>query len=117
MKVLVVDDNPINRLLPVVWLRRSGCEAEECVDGYGALERLNEAVFDAVLLDVSMPGLSGIDVCRRLREAPATAGLRIVAYTAHATPATIEDIKAAGFDDVLIKPITLEQLLRALSLH
>ncbi|MHB1375125.1 MAG: response regulator [Thauera sp.] len=117
MKILVVDDNPINRLLPVAWLNRNGCTAEECADGREALARMHEGRFDAVLLDLSMPGMSGMEVCSQLRQLPGGAALRVVAYTAHAMPEAIEGFKAAGFDDVLIKPITREKLMRALALE
>lgn len=116
MRVLIVDDNPINRLLPLAWLNRHGCLAEECADGEAALQRLGEGGFDAVLLDLSMPGMSGQEVCRRLRASPIGATLRIIAYTAHAVPGSVEGFKAAGFDDVLLKPITSDQLIRALEL-
>ena len=114
MRVLIVDDNALNRLLPTAWLSRLGCETVECVDGHDALETLKNERFDAVLLDLSMPGLSGMEVCRRLRALPENAQLRIIAYTAHGSPGEIDSYKAAGFDDVLIKPITREQLLKAL---
>lgn len=116
MRVLIVDDNPVNRLLPLAWLDRYGCAAEECADGQSVLERLSGGGFDAVLLDLSMPGMSGQEVCRRLRASPIGATLRIVAYTAHAVPGDVEGFKADGFDDVLLKPITSDQLLRALAL-
>jgi len=117
MKILVVDDNPINRLLPVAWLTRNGCLAEECADGHSALERIRLGGFDAVLLDLSMPGMSGVEVCNQLRSLPGSQALRLIAYTAHAMPEAIEGFKAAGFDDVLIKPITREKLMRALGLE
>ncbi len=116
MRVLIVDDNPINRLLPLAWLNRHGCAAEECADGQSALERLREGGFDAVLLDLSMPGMSGMEVCSRLRASPGGKALRIVAYTAHAMPDAVAGFKEAGFDEVLLKPITSDQLLRALEL-
>jgi CheY-like chemotaxis protein len=117
MKVLVVDDNPINRLLPVTWLNRNGCTAEESTDGRDALERIREGSFDVVLLDLSMPGMSGMEVCSTLRALPGGSALRLIAYTAHAMPEAVEGFKAAGFDDVLIKPITREKLMRALALE
>lgn len=114
MRVLIVDDNALNRLLPTAWLSRIGCETAECVDGHDALEVLENERFDVVLLDLSMPGLSGMEVCRRLRALPERAQPRVIAYTAHASPDQIDTFRAAGFDDVLIKPITRDQLLQAL---
>ncbi|MCK6408108.1 response regulator [Thauera sp.] len=117
MKVLVVDDNPINRLLPIAWLKRSGCEAVESAGGMDALDKVAGGDFDAMLLDLSMPGLSGTEICRLVRATTAGGALRIVAYTAHAVPDAVEGFMAAGFDGVLIKPITKDALFAALALQ
>lgn len=114
MKVLVVDDNPINRLLPIAWLKRLGCETEESAGGADALAKLAAGGVDVVLLDLSMPELSGTEICRRARAMPGGAAIRIIAYTAHAAPEGFEAFRSAGFDDVLIKPITRDALLAAL---
>ena len=114
MKVLIVDDQEINRVLPRTHLERLGVSVVEADDGHAALARLAAEPFDVVLLDISMPGLSGIDVCRRVRADPALRGL--IAYTAHAFQQTTDEIMAAGFDDLLLKPIRRDSLLRALGL-
>lgn len=116
MNVLIVDDQEINRILPRTHLQRRGVGTAEAEDGTAALQRLEAERFDAVLLDISMPGLSGLEVCRRIRSDPALAGLRLIAYTAHAFESTTEEIMSAGFDDLLVKPIRRETLLRALGL-
>ena len=113
MKVLVVDDNPVNRLLPLAWLGREGCEAVESANGQDALERAGRSRFDVVLLDLSMPGMSGREVCRALRALPDGGRLRIIAYTAHAMPEGRDGFKTEGFDDVLVKPVSRAALLRA----
>ena len=76
MRVLIVDDQEINRILPRTHLERIGVLAVEADDGHAALARLAAEPFDVVLLDISMPGLSGIDVCLRVRADPALRGLR-----------------------------------------
>ena len=116
MKVLVVDDQKVNRTLPCVLLRQDGCEVVEADSGEAALIAMQGVSMDAILLDIGMPGISGTEVCRRLRSDPACAGLFIVAYTAHALPEQRVEILAAGFDDVLIKPINRQRLLEALRL-
>jgi CheY-like chemotaxis protein len=116
MKVLVVDDQKVNRTLPRVLLQQVGCEVFETDSGEAALAFLKGQTVDVILLDVSMPGISGTDVCRQLRQDPACAGLLIVAYTAHALPSERADILAAGFNELLIKPINRQRLLTALSL-
>ena len=116
MKVLIVDDQKINRTLPSVLLRQLGCEVIEADSGEAALAALRGRSMDAILLDISMPGISGTEVCQRLRGDPALAGLYIVAYTAHALPEQRVEMLAAGFDEVLIKPINRQRLLEALRL-
>lgn len=115
MKVMIVDDQEINRLLPKAILTRMGAEVREAGDGRRALAMLNDENVDAVLLDISMPGMSGTDVCRTLRADPRFAGLRIVAYTAHAFQSQCDEIMAAGFDQILVKPIQKDALLAALA--
>ena len=111
MKVLIVDDNPINRLLPIAWLKRLGCETEESAGGTDALAKLATGGFDVVLLDLSMPEMSGTEICRRTRAMPGGGRIRIIAYTAHAAPEAFESFRSAGFDDVLVKPVTRDALL------
>ena len=65
---------------------------------------------DLVLLDISMPDMSGEEVCKRLRADPAYAALKIIAYTAHAGPHDVERFLANGFDAALIKPISSQRL-------
>lgn len=113
-RALVVDDNAVNRKLAVALLKRRGWYTEEAEDGLVALSKLSEGVFDSVLLDISMPALDGEEVCRRIRASEQWRGLRVVAYTAHALESEKNRIMQAGFDDILIKPITAQQLTRAL---
>lgn len=116
MHVLIVDDNPVNRLLPSAILRKEGCSVAEAASGEEALDYLSRTRPDCVLLDISMPGLSGEQVCERIRQDANLAGLRVIAYTAHAMPEEKHRIMGAGFDDLLIKPISRAGLLAALGL-
>lgn len=112
--VLVVDDNAVNRKLAVALLKRRGMHAEEAEGGAVALEMLKDEKFDSVLLDISMPVMDGEQVCRIIRHTPSMANLRVVAYTAHALESERQRIMAAGFDDLLVKPISAHDLLRVL---
>ncbi len=83
--------------------RRSGWRGAvmrfvECGDGLQALEAIAHERFDAVLLDICMSGVSGLDVCRRLRASEGPDCPRIVAYTAHAVPEMLDEMHEAGFD-------------------
>lgn len=114
-KVLVVDDNAINRRLAVAFLNRLGLQAQEAADGPMALERLAAGAFDIVLLDISMPGMSGEEVLAVLRADSRFSGLPVIAYTAHALPDEKQRLLNAGFDELLIKPITFKAVEDALA--
>jgi CheY-like chemotaxis protein len=107
---LVVDDNPTNRLLASTLLRKLGWTVSEAASGEGALQQAAAQAFRLVLLDISMPGLSGEETCQRLRACQSTPPLHILAYTAHAFREDIDRLLAAGFDAVLVKPISRQRL-------
>jgi len=114
-RILIVDDNLLNRKLATAMLSRSGWETADAENGTQALKMLEgNHGFLAVLLDISMPGINGDEVCRLLRADENTAGLPVVAYTAHAMDEDRERILAAGFDAIVIKPTSLETLLGCL---
>jgi len=69
-----------------------------------------------LLLDISLPRISGLDVCREVRRQPLGQAMRIIAYTAHAMPQEIQEFKEAGFDGVLVKPIRRQDLIEALAI-
>ncbi len=117
MKVLIVDDQPINGRLARLMLDKAGVANEVVTSGEEALRMVEQGGdFSHVLLDISMPGMNGRDVCQVLRAWPAGQQMHIVAYTAHAFAEEKSKIMAAGFDDLLIKPIRREGLLKALRL-
>jgi adenylate cyclase len=109
--VLVVDDTPVNLKLLADLLIAKGYEVVTATSGAEALARIEAAAVDLVLLDVMMPGMSGYEVCRKIRDNPATAMLPVVMVTA-LDPAQ-ERVKGieAGADDFLAKPIHQAELL------
>jgi CheY-like chemotaxis protein len=107
---LVVDDNAINRNLVMHMMRRIGWDTVAVDSGERALEVLKEARFELVLLDLRMPTMSGEETCRRIREDLGLRQLRIVAYTAHGMPEERARMLASGFDDLLIKPISFDDV-------
>ena len=113
VQALVVDDDPINRMLASKMLKKLGWTVAEAVDGRDALTYLSGQLAGVVLLDISMPGLSGDEVCRIIRETyPRT--MRVIAYTAHGMPEERKKFMESGFDALLIKPITRQSLMQAL---
>ncbi len=116
MKVLIVDDQKVNRTLPSALLRQAGCDVFELETGEEVLPFLNLHQVDAILLDISMPGISGTAVCRLLRRESRFDGVHVVAYTAHALLSERDEILAAGFNEMLLKPINRQRLYAALGL-
>jgi adenylate cyclase len=109
-RVLVVDDTPHNVKLLADLLGAKGYAVSTAASGEQALQAIASGAPDIVLLDVMMPGLSGYDVCRRIRENPSTALLPVVLVTA--LDAQQERVKGieAGADDFLSKPINQPEL-------
>ena len=108
--ILVVDDLPENvRLLQAV-LEPRGYTVVTAMSGAEALEQVASQPIDMVLLDVSMPGMDGFEVCRRLRAEPATSFLPIVMVTASGSEEKVAGIKA-GADDFIPKPFDQDELL------
>jgi class 3 adenylate cyclase/CheY-like chemotaxis protein len=110
-RLLVVDDTPANLKLLADLLGAKGYGVVTAAAGPEALEKVEKERPDLVLLDVMMPGMSGYEVCRKIRESPATAMLPVVMVTA-LDPAQ-ERVKGieAGADDFLMKPINQQELL------
>lgn len=108
-RALVVDDNPTNRLLAKAMLGKLGWASDEADNGEQALAMADANAYALILLDISMPGLSGEDTCARLRQKH-PAALRIIAYTAHAFPEERARFLAAGFDDILVKPVNRQRI-------
>lgn len=115
MIVLIVDDNPVNRRLPEILLTQLGHTCLQAGGGAEALVLLQRRPIDCVLLDISMPDMTGEAVCAQVRADAALAARWLVAYTAHALPDETARFMAAGFDDVLVKPISRDSLARAMA--
>lgn len=118
LMVLVVDDNLVSRLLPSFILRPFGGQVQvvECEAGADALRLLETHHVTHVLLDISMPELDGIQVAKAIRSMPTSSNFRLIAYTADALVANEAELKSVGFDDVLLKPLKSEALLKILGI-
>lgn len=111
MKILLVEDNDMNRDMLSRRLERRGYDVELAVDGLEALNRVGSAAPDLILLDMSLPLLDGWEVAQRVRADPSTASIPIIALTAHAMAGDRERALQAGCDDYDTKPIDLPRLL------
>ena len=108
--VLIVDDDADHRELLTLALRRIGHRVVTAADAAEAHRALRGGGFDAVLLDVRMPGGSGIELCRWLRADPATAGVPIMLVSADVNAERILAGMDAGADDYLTKPYRRAEL-------
>ncbi len=113
VKVLLVEDNPINALLAKALLTREGCDVEHAVSGADALAAVKTEAFDLIVMDMRMPGMSGEDAARGMRAAGVTAP--IVALTANAFEDDRHACLAAGMNDFLVKPLSPDALRAALT--
>jgi two-component system cell cycle response regulator DivK len=103
-RIAVVEDNPDNRLL-VCALLEDLYELAEYETGDEALPQLRVSPPDLVLLDISLPGMDGMEVLEHIRADSTLRELPVIALTAHASQADKEKFMAAGFDDYMSKPI------------
>ncbi|MEJ2693272.1 MAG: response regulator, partial [Candidatus Thiodiazotropha sp.] len=95
-------------------LSKVGIQFTEACSGYEALQQTRSGLFDLVLMDIQMPDISGTEVAKRLREELASVPV-LIAATAHAFPEQREAIFEAGFSDLLVKPIGMDDLRRVLT--
>ncbi|GIF21492.1 hypothetical protein Ate02nite_42220 [Paractinoplanes tereljensis] len=109
--VLVADDDADIRDLVAFKLEQAGFDVIAVEDGQTALEQARSRQPTLAVLDVSMPGLSGIDVCRMLRADPATAGILIIMLTARVQEQDVEGGFSAGADDYVTKPFSPRELV------
>jgi len=115
VRVLVVEDDPINRRVVEVMLRRLGLDVDLVEGGLEAVERVRTEEYAAVLMDIQMPGLDGLEATRRIRRARGDRPLPIIALTANVRAADREACLAAGMDEFLAKPVRQEQLQACLA--
>ena len=111
-RILLAEDNETNRLVASLHLSHWGVQVDEAEDGLVAWNRLDTTTYDAVLMDIQMPGLSGVEVTRRLRQHPDPhrAATPVLALTANAFASDNEKYLAAGLNDYLAKPFDEETL-------
>ncbi|HEX8080001.1 MAG TPA: response regulator [Jatrophihabitans sp.] len=110
-RLLVVEDDDDIRALFSATLHRAGYQPRVASSGQQALDQADELVPDLVISDVSMPGLSGLDVCRALKSQPRTAATVVLLISALSTEQDREAGLQAGADDYLTKPIRPAVLL------
>lgn len=117
LKILVVEDNRTNQLLDSRVLANLGYTAEIVSSGADALDAYSNATFDAILMDVQMPGIDGYQTTAKIREREHRIGgphTPIIGLSARAINGDREAALSAGMDDYLTKPMNIDQLRAAL---
>jgi CheY-like chemotaxis protein len=118
MRILVAEDNAVNRKLAMHLLTRRGHTVLSAENGYEALTLLEKETVDLVLMDIQMPEMDGLTATREIRKREAGTGrhVPIVALTAHAMSGDRQLCEAAGMDAYITKPIQVAELERVLAL-
>ncbi len=110
-KILLVEDNEMNRDMLSRRLTRKGDEVAIAVDGEQGVAMARSESPDLILMDMSLPVLDGWEATRQLKAAPETQAIPVIALTAHAMAGDREKAVEAGCDDYDIKPIEMPRLL------
>ncbi|MBY0564217.1 MAG: response regulator [Hyphomonadaceae bacterium] len=111
MRILIAEDHPDNRDMLTRRLERRGYEVEVAENGAEAVEKAKARVPNLILMDISMPVMSGIEATRVLRSTPNTQSVKIVALTAHAMESARRECMEAGCDDFATKPVDFAGLV------
>jgi len=116
VRVLLVDDHPMNRDLGATVLKLLGCEVSLACDGAEAVDLAAATAFDAILMDIHMPVMDGVEATRAIRALEGPAAMApIIAMSADVMPEMVERCRRAGMNDAVGKPIQIEALHAALA--
>jgi len=110
-KILLVEDNEMNRDMLARRLERKGYEVVIAIDGQEAVRMAQSLTPDLILMDIRLPVMDGWEAMRRIKTMPETQSIPIIALTAHAMAGDMEKCMDAGCDDYDTKPIDLSRLL------
>ncbi len=111
-RILIADDNQPNVELLEAFLADFDCEIAVAVDGRDTLDKVAQFHPDLILLDVMMPKLSGFEVCKKIKQDPATRGIMVLMVTALNELGDIERAVDSGTDDFLSKPVNKVELIK-----
>ncbi|MDB5682346.1 MAG: response regulator [Sphingomonas bacterium] len=111
MRILFVEDDPLNRRVVKDMLQTVGAELVEAEDAESGLRMIDEQSFEVVLMDLRMPGMDGLTAIRHIRErTDAKSMLPIIVVTADTALTIREDCMGGGADEVILKPVAMKQL-------
>ena len=111
-KILFIDDNPVDRTLMERLLTKCNFKVLLAADAKEGLVLAEEQIPDLILLDILLPGISGIEVCKKIKSKPNTAKIPIIFYTSIDTPKHLIDYESYGAIDYLQKTMPTDMLIR-----
>jgi two-component system, cell cycle response regulator DivK len=114
-KILLVEDNEMNRDMLSRRLERRGYHVVMAGDGQQGVEMAQSEAPDLILMDMSLPVIDGWEAARRIKQAPDTRGIPVIALTSHAMAGDREQALASGCDDYDTKPVDLPRLLEKMA--
>ena len=117
INLLLVEDNAVNQMVVTEMLQIPGITIDLAGNGREAIQLIREKKYDAILMDVQMPEMDGIETTKAIRNKLALKDIPIIAMTAHARYGDQEKCLAAGMNDYIPKPVDRERLLSILKLH
>lgn len=110
--ILIVDDYPDALDIWAIYLRACGYRVSTAADGASAIAQAERLLPDLIVLDLELPRVSGFDVAKRLRAHPETQDIPLIAATGYSHVRQLDRARAAGFDQVLVKPCDPDTLIR-----
>jgi CheY-like chemotaxis protein len=114
LRVLIVEDNIVNQKITSLFLNKANIHPDIAGDGAEALAMVEKTEYDLIFMDMQMPVMDGLEATRQIRGSRTDGRPRIVGLTANVLPEQLAACRAAGMDDVITKPVKIEQLLGAL---
>ncbi|MGH7826548.1 MAG: response regulator [Candidatus Binatia bacterium] len=116
-KILLVEDNPVNRRLAGFLLRSQGYEVREATTAQEAFEIIEKERPDLIVMDIQLPGMDGLEVTRKLKEQSATVNIPVIAVTSYAMKGDREKALAAGCSGYVTKPLDKNVFIQEIAAH
>jgi len=104
-KILIVEDDEVNVVIVTYLLQKEGFAVDTASNGEDAVSMVQDNVYDLILMDIEMPIMNGLDATKSIRSLPQGGNIPIIALTAHTVDEKLREIRKAGMNDFLLKPL------------